>query len=217
MTELYIIRHGDPDYATDSLTELGRREAELLSLRMKSVSPDLIFTSPLGRARETAAYTCRALGIEPQVENWMAEDMRYMRRLSFDDARASGTGYSFSAVKGIEEYCDFASGSEREDRAGFFDAMIRGSDRFIASLGFERQGGFYRVIRDDGIKAAAFCHGGFGAAWIAHLFMIPPQYGWRSLFLYTTSVSKFTFSDDGSGFAVPKCHFIGDLSHLSCI
>lgn len=92
MTELYIIRHGDPDYATDSLTELGRREAELLSLRMKSVSPDLIFTSPLGRARETAAYTCRALGIEPQVENWMAEDMRYMRRLSLTMPVRAGQG-----------------------------------------------------------------------------------------------------------------------------
>lgn len=31
---IYIIRHGDPDYEKDSLTEKGWREAELLSRRL---------------------------------------------------------------------------------------------------------------------------------------------------------------------------------------
>ena len=31
---LLIIRHGDPDYTNDSLTEKGKREAELLSDRI---------------------------------------------------------------------------------------------------------------------------------------------------------------------------------------
>jgi broad specificity phosphatase PhoE len=31
---LYIIRHGDPDYATDSLTEVGQREAQALAERL---------------------------------------------------------------------------------------------------------------------------------------------------------------------------------------
>ena len=31
---LYIIRHGDPYYPTDSLTEKGQREAELLSQKL---------------------------------------------------------------------------------------------------------------------------------------------------------------------------------------
>ena len=36
--KLLIIRHGDPDYTNDTLTEQGRREAELLSLRMEKES-----------------------------------------------------------------------------------------------------------------------------------------------------------------------------------
>ena len=31
---LYIIRHGEPDYAADSLTETGRKQAELVALRL---------------------------------------------------------------------------------------------------------------------------------------------------------------------------------------
>ena len=34
--KLLIVRHGDPDYAIDSLTETGWAEAELLSHRLAS-------------------------------------------------------------------------------------------------------------------------------------------------------------------------------------
>ena len=34
---ILLIRHGDPDYENDALTEAGRKEAEALSERMKSI------------------------------------------------------------------------------------------------------------------------------------------------------------------------------------
>ena len=55
--ELFIIRHGDPDYARDSLTEKGVREAKLLSERMEKENIDYFYCSPLGRAQKTASYT----------------------------------------------------------------------------------------------------------------------------------------------------------------
>ena len=55
--ELFIIRHGDPDYARDSLTEKGVREAKLLSERIEKENIDYFYCSPLGRAQKTAAYT----------------------------------------------------------------------------------------------------------------------------------------------------------------
>ena len=41
--KLLLIRHGDPDYTIDSLTEKGHREAQLLAEKMKmqkSGNPD---------------------------------------------------------------------------------------------------------------------------------------------------------------------------------
>ena len=70
---LYIIRHGDPDYATDTLTERGKLQAEAVGKRMLAAKIDRIFTSPMGRARETAAPACRMLGLTAQVEDWAAE------------------------------------------------------------------------------------------------------------------------------------------------
>lgn len=51
---LIIVRHGDPNYEIDSLTEKGWREAEFLSVRMeKQLQKEhtYIYTSPLGRAK----------------------------------------------------------------------------------------------------------------------------------------------------------------------
>lgn len=46
---LYIIRHGDPDYATDSLTERGVLQAEAVGKRMADAGITRIFSSPMGR------------------------------------------------------------------------------------------------------------------------------------------------------------------------
>ena len=51
---LIFIRHGDPDYKNDSLTDRGKIEAQALVERVSSWEVDKFFCSPLGRARETA-------------------------------------------------------------------------------------------------------------------------------------------------------------------
>lgn len=59
--KLIIIRHGDPDYQNDSLTEKGKREAELLADRVSRMKIDRIYVSPLGRARDTAKACIRKM------------------------------------------------------------------------------------------------------------------------------------------------------------
>lgn len=72
---LLIVRHaeaapGDPDELRP-LTQAGREQAQALgeSLRADGVAPDVVLSSPLLRARETA----RALGLgEPEVDDRLA-------------------------------------------------------------------------------------------------------------------------------------------------
>ena len=71
---LIFIRHGDPDYAHDSLTDKGKREVELLTKRVsawKNVSK--IYVSSMGRAQETAAPSIKALGVEAVTCEWLQE------------------------------------------------------------------------------------------------------------------------------------------------
>lgn len=57
--KLVIIRHADPDYSIDSLTEKGWREAELLSDRIAKLDVKEFYCSPLGRAKDTASLTLK--------------------------------------------------------------------------------------------------------------------------------------------------------------
>ena len=50
---IYIIRHAEPDYARDSLTEKGWREAALLSHRLAKIPDASYYVSPLGRDRKS--------------------------------------------------------------------------------------------------------------------------------------------------------------------
>lgn len=71
---LYLVRHaeaapGEPDELR-ALTPEGRRAARALGERLAadSVTPDAVLSSPLLRARETAAEIGRATGVEPETD-----------------------------------------------------------------------------------------------------------------------------------------------------
>ncbi len=49
--KLLIVRHGDPDYEHDTLTEKGWREAEYLSEELAKIDANAYYVSPLGRAK----------------------------------------------------------------------------------------------------------------------------------------------------------------------
>ena len=64
---ILLIRHAEPDYTVDSLTPKGHREAELLSRRLLSYDIRDFYQSPLGRARDTAAYTLKKMNREAET------------------------------------------------------------------------------------------------------------------------------------------------------
>ena len=57
---LILIRHGDPDYSIDSLTDQGKKEAAALVPRLLKEDVKAFYLSPLGRAQATASYTLKA-------------------------------------------------------------------------------------------------------------------------------------------------------------
>ena len=70
---LIFIRHGDPDYEHDSLTEKGRREAALLAERIAGWKVTDFYVSPYGRAQETIRPALERLGREAQTMDWLHE------------------------------------------------------------------------------------------------------------------------------------------------
>lgn len=65
---LFYIRHGDPIYIPDSLTDLGKRQAEAVARRLSLYGVDRIYSSTSNRARLTAEPTAQILKLE--IQNW---------------------------------------------------------------------------------------------------------------------------------------------------
>jgi phosphohistidine phosphatase len=73
---LFLVRHaeaasGEPDELRP-LTSTGREQARALGERLAPVAPAVVLTSPLLRARETAAAIARATGAELRVDERLA-------------------------------------------------------------------------------------------------------------------------------------------------
>jgi phosphohistidine phosphatase len=89
---LYLVRHaeaasGEPDDLRP-LTAAGRETARALGARLaaEGARPDAVLSSPLLRARETAAELCRALGCKSEADERLAPGA------TADDVRAAVAG-----------------------------------------------------------------------------------------------------------------------------
>ena len=215
---LYIIRHGDPDYANDSLTPTGRVEAAALGEYLAEMGLDRLFSSPLGRARQTAEYVSNATGREISTLEWTRE-LPYLPLI--DDDHISYLDLHGHLVR-QENYqanpADWKAIPELQDVPldEILLPIIAESDRFLASLGYERKNGVYSIHHPNEQKVAVVCHQGFGLLWLSHLLAIPAPLMWAGFFLHTTSITTLLFDERKPGLATPRCLGLGELPHLHC-
>lgn len=217
---LYIIRHADPDYEHDTITQRGHREAKALADRLVVERIDHLYSSPLGRARATAAYTARAKGLDCRVLDWTAE-LDWHVETTMQREKGSSTpwdvhGHIIRSLSPLPRQDDWhlvppfdVSRFKRQ-----FDELVACSDAFLAEHGYERDGAVYRIRSGHRQALAVFCHGGFGLTWLAHLLMIPAPIMWAGFFLLPSSVTTIVFDERTDGIATPRCIGLADTAHL---
>lgn len=217
---LYIVRHGDPDYTTDTLTDRGRLQAEAVGKRMAAAGITRIFSSPMGRARQTAEPACRLLDLPCEIEDW-AHEVEEERLTPFPDGKLK----SVTAVQSTyyRENGGIALPYDRAYEAPGFstsgmkaavDRIERHGRDFLERLGYREENGVYRVLQPNEDKVALFCHSVFARAWLSTLLHIPIHLMWAG-FKYThTGVTVVEFKNNANGVTAPVCRCYSDMSHL---
>jgi probable phosphoglycerate mutase len=152
--ELVLIRHAlpvridethpDAGPADPPLAPLGVEQAERLAAYLADEQVDAVWTSPMRRARETAAPLAAALGVEPRVDDGLAEfDRDALSYIPIEELKAAGDPRWYEQPERPEDFV-----------AGVVEAMER------------------IVVEHPRQRVAVVCHGGVVNAYAGHVLGI---------------------------------------------
>lgn len=216
--KLVFVRHGDPDYVHDSLTEKGKREAEILSGRIAKLDVRDFYCSPLGRAQETAAACLSKIGRTAVTHDWLREFPGYVideqtghRRIPWDFMPGDWTKKPKLYDKDLWLTEPIMQTGDVEE---VYTRVCDGIDTLLESYGYVRDGGMYRTKQGNEDTLVFFCHLGITFAIMSHLIGLSPLMLWQGFFVAPTSVTTVVTEERVPGEVFFRCTGLGDISHL---
>ena len=220
---IYFVRHGMPDYATDTLLPEGIRQAESVARRLSYAGLDEIYTSPMGRARETARPAAELLGLPVTVLPWAYE---------LDDESKTtwpnGIPTRLSRIDPVyyfsEEHRRLTAEEDLETlevylHSGFparYHEIAEGLDVWLSQLGYERSPeGFYLAAEPNHKRVALFCHCAMQRVMLSHMFNVPYHIFAATLEANYTGITILYFPSERQGeLVVPQVLTYGDVGHI---
>ncbi len=219
---LLIVRHGDPDYSVDSLTEKGWREAELLSERLGKLDVKAFYVSPLGRARDTASLTLQKQGQTAAECDWLREFPPQIWRPDVKDRKSIAWDWLPEDWTADERYYDRRKWCETEvmREGGVAEAyryVTEEFDALLAEHGYVRMGGFYRAECPNRDTIVFFCHFGVECVLLSHLMGVSPMPLWHHTCAAPSAVTTVYTEERRQGRASFRVSSFGDISHLYAV
>jgi len=210
-----IIRHGDPNYALDTLTRKGRKEAALLAKKLQKADIDYFYCSPLGRAKKTMSYTLKKYDKRAKILPWLREFEgrvvesgiktvcwdRLPSQWTVDERYYTENWHQTELMK----QCDV----EKE-----YKAVCRGVDELLKNHGYVHDGRSFKVEKGNHDTVALFCHFGVESVILSHIFSVSPMIFWHNFVALPSSVTTLVTEEREKGTAVFRLLSFGDTGHL---
>ena len=217
---IVFVRHGEPDYEHDCLTPDGREQALAAAERLKEEGIEEIWSSPLGRAYETALAASAALDLPVKTLDFMRE----VHWGSRDGSPLFAGGHPWNIS---DELARQGVDLTRKDWRGhpFFrnntvldsvDLVEAGIDRWLGSFGYIRDGFYYRCERQDAAQktVALFSHGGSSCAAMGHILNLPFPYACALLHLEFTGITVLRLDRHPGMQTLPCLELANDGRHI---
>ena len=227
--KIIFVRHGNPNYKNDCLTELGHLQAAAAAERLKREPIKRIYSSTNGRAYETAQHINVNFGLK-------IEKLDFMRELTFITPAegkdpslfpdySERLGNPWNAVDYLvadgtdihtdkwEEYPIFAKYNYPKQAREVGEAF----DAFLSGFGIQRCGLYYRVSKKcehETILIAS--HAGSFSAVFAHVLNLPLSFITCYLRPDHTSITAIEFKASDNPVA-PTVSLFNDAEHIKGI
>jgi len=210
-----FIRHGEPDYDNDCLTPTGKLQAQAAAKRLKDENISEIYSSPYGRAVETAEATAKELGLKVNVLDFMHE-VTWGGNVPED-----GHPWTLADKMLYEDNFDFYHKDWREHPyfknntiLPCYDEIAKSIDEFLLTQGYRHEGNRYFCTQENHKTIALFSHGGSGGAALSHLLSLPFPY-FLCVFPYTyTSIISLDFPSHPAHYVHTQMELFNDAAHI---
>lgn len=216
---LLFVRHGDPNYELDTLTEKGWQEAEALSEYIKTLDIQEIYVSPLGRARDTANVSLNKMHRSAETLPWLREfkprvyhpNDPYKRHCAWDWMPADWTNNA--DFYNPEKWYDHPAMKEAHVLEAYTE-VIPQFRAFLKDHGYEKDGHVYKVLKNNHDTICFFCHFGIECLLLSDLFSISPMSLWHCMFAAPTSITSVVTEERQQGVASFRMNYFGNTTHL---
>ena len=215
---IIFVRHGHPDYAHDCLTELGRKHAAAAARRLQDEGIEAIYSSTHGRAMETASHLADALHLPVTGCDFMRE----INWGSVDGEPLFADGHPWDTADRMVAQGESLMNPDWQNSETFrrnrvvqcVEKVAAGTDAWLATLGYTREGLYYRAGKDTKRTIAAFGHGGASTAILAHLFNLPFPFVTSTMGPDYTGITIVELPDAAGALVKPRLEMLNDARHI---
>ena len=215
---IIFVRHGHPDYAHDCLTELGRQHAAAAALRLQDEGIEAIYSSTHGRAMETASHLADALHLPVTGCDFMRE----INWGSVDGEPLFADGHPWDTADRMVAQGESLMNPDWQNSETFrrnrvvqcVEKVAAGTEAWLATLGYTREGLYYRAGKDTKRTIAAFGHGGASTAILAHLFNLPFPFVTSTMGPDYTGITIVELPDVEGALVKPRLEMLNDARHI---
>ena len=217
---IVFVRHGEPNYEKDCLTPLGHRQAQAAAERLAGAGLAAVYSSPQGRALETARASAAALGLSPvHILDFMHEI--YWDSIDGEPLFAGGNPWNI-ADEMVRQGWDLTRTDWREHPLFRNNRAVRENDkvgaaldRWLSGLGYEREGLYYRCRGANARHTVAlFSHGGSSTAALSRLLNLPFPYLCATMHQPFTGITVIRLDSRPGSLSAPVLELAGDGRHL---
>lgn len=240
--KLIFVRHGEPNYELDTLTENGWKEAELLSERISKWNVTEFYVSPMGRAHDTSKATLDKM-------QRTAIELPYLREFSYriNDTLTGRAGVPWDFVPSDwtsddnmfipgDGFLSFKYIKENADIQREYYNVIESFDKLLEGYGYVRDGRIYRNMNITDMRhipstvceenkalnkkdineplLVFFCHLGVTCLILSHLINISFEVLAHGFYLPPTSLTVLTTEERWENEAYFRVQSMGDTHHL---
>ncbi len=213
---IIFVRHGHPNYTDDCLTELGHPQAEAAAERLKDEKINKIFSSSCGRAVETAEHIAARHNLD-------ITQLDFMREIHWGSPNTDDYVQPWTTIDNWVKNGKDVMNLDWQNDVDYkghrvvesYNKLAAKLDEWLKELGYEREGNYYRVTKENKDTIVMVSHGGASSVALSHMFNLPFSFVCAAICPNFTAITEVSLTGKEGELTSPIFDLVNDARHIS--